>query len=115
MSTTKKGYRIAPEVREQILKRIKEERIPVLQAAEEHGVSTHTIYKWLTKGASGHPSWSEFAKVKKENRALVELLGEPTVKLSTAEKKNWPRSRDRPLGLHESPSKVETSERPRHS
>lgn len=88
MNKTKRGYRISNEVREQILKRVKDEGVPVTQAAEEHGVSTYTIYKWLTKGASGHPSWSEVTKLKKENRALVELLGELTVKLSTAQKKS---------------------------
>ncbi len=86
--TTKKPYRISKEVREQVLKRIKEDGISVAQASEEHGVSTHTIYKWLTKGASGNPSWSEVSKLKKENKALLGLLGEVTMKLSHAQKKS---------------------------
>ena len=86
MATTKK-YRISKEVRDQILKRIKDEGVSVAQASEEHGVSTHTIYRWRTKGASGSPSWSEIAKLKKENKALLELVGEITMKLSASQKK----------------------------
>jgi len=88
MTTTNKKFRISPEVKDQILKRIKDGGISVIQAAEEHGVSTHTIYRWLTKGASSNPSWSEIAKLKKENKALLELVGEITVKLSQAQKKS---------------------------
>lgn len=39
MTTIKKVYRIAPDVKEQILKRIKEEGISVAQVAKEYGVS----------------------------------------------------------------------------
>ena len=87
MTTTNKKHRISHEVRGQILKRIKDEGVPVAQAAEEHGVSTHTIYRWLTGGASSNPSWTEVAKLKKENKALLELAGEITMKLSASQKK----------------------------
>ena len=40
----KKNYRIAPDVRDQILKRIKEEGASVTQAAKDHGASEATIY-----------------------------------------------------------------------
>jgi transposase-like protein len=85
--TTKK-YRISKEVKDQVLKRIKDEEVSVSKAAEEHGISTHTIYRWLTAGASANPSWSEVAKLKKENKGLLELVGEITMKLSHAQKKN---------------------------
>lgn len=88
MSTPKIGHRVAREVREQILKRIKEEGIPVQQVSEEHGVSTKTIYSWLTKGTSKNPSWVEVAKLKKQNQELLSLVGEITVKLSQAQKKS---------------------------
>lgn len=87
-STTKKGYRVSKDVKEQILKRIKDEGISVSQAGQEHGVSTQTIYSWLTKGVSQNPSWSEFSKLKKENKGLLELVGSLTVKLSQAQKNN---------------------------
>lgn len=86
MTITKK-HRISKEVRDQVLKRIKDEGVSVSQASEEHGISTHTIYRWLTKGVSGNPSWREISKLKKENKALLELVGEITMKLSCAQKK----------------------------
>lgn len=70
------------------MKRIKDEGIPVAQAAKDHGVSEATIYTWLTKGASNHPSWVEVAKLKKENHMLLAMVGELTVKLSLSQKKN---------------------------
>ena len=88
MGTPKIGHRVSREVKEQILKRIKEEGIPVLQAAEEHGVSTKTIYGWLTNGTSKNPSWMEVAKLKKQNQELLALVGEITMKLSQAQKKS---------------------------
>ena len=86
MTTIKKGYHVAKEVREQILKRIKEEGIPVAQASQDHGVSEATIYKWLTKGVTSGPSWAEFARLKKEHKGLLELVGSLTVKLSMTQK-----------------------------
>ena len=88
MATTKRGYHVAKELKEQILKRIKEEGVSVSQASSDHGVSEATIYKWLTKGVSNNPSWTEFSRLKKENKGLLELVGSLTVKLSHAQKKN---------------------------
>lgn len=82
-----KKYRIAPEVREQILTRIKNEGVSVAQAAKDHGVSAHSIYKWLG-GSADAPSYAEVAKLRRENKALLELVGEMTLKLSEAQKKN---------------------------
>ncbi len=84
----KKKYRIAPEVREQVLKRIKEEGISVSVAAKDAGITTSTIYGWLGQGAEGAPSWSEYVKLKRENKMLLELVGEITLKLSESQKKN---------------------------
>lgn len=55
----KKGYKVSKEIKDQILKRVKEEGISVIQAAEDHGVSTKTIYNWLTKGVTKQVSWGE--------------------------------------------------------
>lgn len=87
-TNTKKGYRVAKEIKEQILKRVKEEGVSVPQASKDHGVSEAAIYKWLTKGVSNNPSWAEFSRLKKENKGLLELVGFLTVKLSQAQKKN---------------------------
>ena len=45
-----KRHVIPPDVRAQILKRLKEDGVPVATLAEEHGISTKTIYNWLSRG-----------------------------------------------------------------
>lgn len=80
-------FKVSPEVKQQILKRIKEEGVSVTQAAEEHGLSTQTIYGWIAKGVTAPPSVVELSRLKRENQTLHEIIGRLTVKLSLAEKK----------------------------
>lgn len=84
----KKGYRIAPEIKDQILKRVREDGAPIAQIAQEHGISDRTIYGWLTKGMSGTPSLGELVRVKRQNEELLSLVGELTLKASQSQKKN---------------------------
>jgi len=81
-----KFYKVSSDVKEQILNRIKNEGISVKQAAEDHGLSTRTIYGWLSKGVAGQPSLVEYSKLKKENQALKEMLGEVTMELKRSQK-----------------------------
>lgn len=82
-----KRHKIAPEVKEQIINRIKNDGISVVQAAKEHGVAEGTIYTWIAKKVVGHPTLSEIIKLKKENAQLLQLVGEITLKLSETQKK----------------------------
>lgn len=84
----KKNYKIAPEIKADILRRIKDEGVTVAQAAEQHGISEKTVYGWLSKGAQGAPTWSQLNRAKRENQQLLQLVGELTAKLSTAQKKS---------------------------
>jgi transposase-like protein len=84
----KKSFKISQEIKEQILKRIKEEGLPVSQIAEEHGVSPNTIYGWLSRNIKAQPGWRELSKLQKDNKELLALVGELTIKLSQAQKKN---------------------------
>jgi len=83
-----KKNRIAPEVREQILKRIKEEGISVEAAAKDAGVHNTTIYGWLGRGVKGNPSLGELIRLRRENAELLALVGELTLKASQTQKKN---------------------------
>ena len=83
-----KQYHISKEIKEEILKKIKDEGKSVGQLATDYGISTKAIYNWLTKGVSKQPNWREMVKLKKDNKALLELVGELTVKLSQAQKKS---------------------------
>ena len=70
------------------MNRIKNDGVSVIDAAKEHGISENTIYGWIAKKVDGNPSLSEIVKLKKENRQLLELVGEITLKLSETQKKN---------------------------
>lgn len=83
-----KRHRIAPEVKEQILNRIKNDGISVAEAAKDHGISDQTIYRWIAKKVEGQPTLSELLKLKRENAQLLTLVGEMTLKLSETQKKN---------------------------
>lgn len=83
----KKSYKISQELKDQILKRVKEEGVPVSQAAQEHGIHESTIYTWLGKGAET-TSAAELLRLKRDKKALLELVGEMTLKLSESQKKN---------------------------
>lgn len=83
----KKKQIIAKEVKDQIVERIKNQGVSVSQAAQEHGISTNTIYTWLSKKTEGGPGVLETAKLKKENKELRELVGELTFQLSKSQKK----------------------------
>ena len=84
----KKTYRIAPEIKEQILKRIKEEGTPVSHAAKEHGLNPATVYNWLGKGVTGSPTIGELVKLKRRNEELLALVGELTLSMSRSQKKS---------------------------
>jgi len=75
------------EVREQILKRVKDDGIPISQIASEHGITPRTIYQWISRSVTAPPSVLEIGKLKRENQALKEMLGELTMELSLAKKK----------------------------
>ena len=49
----RKAHKIATEVKQEILRQIKEEGVAVSQPAKEHGISDATIYCWLGKGVRG--------------------------------------------------------------
>lgn len=78
---------VSADVKQQILNRIKNDGIPIVQIAQEHGISAKSIYNWLSRGVQGQPTWMDIAKLKKENRALKELLGALAYERSVAQKK----------------------------
>lgn len=83
-----KGHpRVNQEVKEQIIKRIKEEGLPVSQVASEHGLKPRTIYQWIARGVTAPPSILEISKLRRENQALKELIGQITLEMSLSKKK----------------------------
>jgi len=84
---------IAHDLKNQIINRIKNDGVTVVQAAKEHGVNETTIYAWITKKIDGQPTPSEIIRLKRENEQLYKLVGEITLKLSGAQKRNETRGR----------------------
>lgn len=82
-----KQYRIAPEIKEQILARIKNGGVSVTDAAKDHGVNPTTVYEWLKGSVESGPSYAELSRLKKENLDLKLLLAEVMLRLSEAQKK----------------------------
>lgn len=82
-----KKHKIAPELKEQIINRIKNDGITVNQAAKDHGISENTIYAWLSRKVEGQPTLAEIVRLKRENAQLLQLVGEITLKLSETQKK----------------------------
>ncbi len=85
---------VRPHVKEQILKRLKEEGVPVAKLAEEHGISIKTVYGWLSRGMTNkEPSLLAYARFKKENQALKELVGNLTLMLEAEKKRSLAEAR----------------------
>lgn len=71
-----KTFKVIPkEIKEQILNRIKNEGVTVIQAANDAGLSPKTIYNWLRTKTLANVSILEVARLRRENRLLLEMLG----------------------------------------
>lgn len=82
--------RVPREIREEILKKVKEEGLPVAKAAKEYGVNPQSIYNWLggpVNGSKINP-FLEVNRLKKENKELYELLGKATAMMEKQKKEN---------------------------
>jgi transposase len=83
----KQGFRIAKEIKDEIINKLKHDGLSVMDAAKQYGISDKTIYNWLGTKAKGSVSLVEYNRLKKENDQLKHLIGEVTLKLSTQEKR----------------------------
>ena len=82
-----KYNRVAPDIKEQIIGRIKNDGITIKQVASEHGVPESTVATWIARRVEGQPSLGDIIKLKKENDELKRLVGDITLKLSETQKK----------------------------
>lgn len=49
----KQGFRIAKEIKDEIINKLKHDGLSVLDAAKQYGISDKTIYNWLGTKAKG--------------------------------------------------------------
>ena len=79
---------VSPEIRAEVLRKLKDDGQAVPDLAKQYGLSTKTIYRWVAKGVTAPPSILEVARLKREISTLHEIIGRITVKLSVSEKKD---------------------------
>jgi transposase-like protein len=83
---SKKQHSVPKDLKIQILDRVKNSGKTIKEIANEHGISSVTIYAWLKEGVVGVTS-REVLKLEKENKELKQIIGELTVQLGTSQKK----------------------------
>ena len=76
----KRGIHVPADVKEYILKRVKESGKPVKEIAKEHGIPKSRIYTWL-KNETGGSSEPQLLRLQKENQLLKQLVAELPLKI----------------------------------
>ncbi len=74
---------IDPQIKAEILTKIRDEGMRVVEVAEQYGVSSKTIYTWLRSNVlnSNTSLILQLNRLKKENEQLYNLLGRATAEL----------------------------------
>ena len=75
---------ITQEIKNEIISRIKNNGEAVSKLALEYSVSVKTIYGWLRKQSEKQVSFLEHARLKRENRLLLEIVGKLTLEKNQA-------------------------------
>lgn len=71
-----KGYpTLTSEQKREIIQRVKEKGESVADLARDYGAKPKTIYKVLQKTVVGPNTMLEIARLKRENKALVSIIG----------------------------------------
>jgi transposase-like protein len=84
---SKVGNNIPKDVKEYVMKRVKEGGKSVAEIAKEHGIGKTAIYKWLKEETGG--SDPLVFKLQKENHLLKQLVAELSLKIRETEKRGW--------------------------
>jgi transposase-like protein len=72
---------IDPVKKQAIITKIRDEGRRATEVAAEYGVSTKTIYGWLSAGVGGDGSALEISRLKRELEAVYGVLGKVTAEL----------------------------------
>lgn len=84
----KRGVHVPKDVKDYILKRVREGEKSAADIAEEHGVTRSAVYRWL-KEETGGESNPLVGKLQKENQLLKQLVAELSLKIRESEKRGW--------------------------
>jgi transposase-like protein len=70
------GYkRIAPEIKQEILNKVKNEGTKLEELAASYGIHPDTIRNWLKAGITPGSSLAEINRLKRENQQLLLTIG----------------------------------------
>ena len=85
----KRGIHVPKDVKEFVLKKVRESGKPVAEIAKEHGISKSRIYLWLKGETTGGGVDPQFLRLQKENQLLKQLVAELSLKIREGEKRGW--------------------------
>jgi transposase-like protein len=89
-----RGYpALSEEQKQEIIKRIKEQGERVPELAKEYGVDRKTIYNLLRRLAQGPGALLELSKLKRENEALLKIIGQLTAEQKLGKKTTYGKPR----------------------
>ncbi len=80
------GQIVSNEVKQQAIAAVRDEGKRVVDVAVEFGVTTKSIYRWLSSGIGGDRSALEIARLKRELEAVYGVLGKVTAELKHPKK-----------------------------
>lgn len=86
--TSKRGVHVPKDVKEYILKKVKESGKSAAEIAAEHGIGKSALYRWLRDETSGSAD-PRLMHLQKENQLLKQLVAELSLKVRENEKKGW--------------------------
>lgn len=70
---------IAQDIKDQIILRVKHNGEAVSALSSEYNISVKTIYGWLRKQSGSNVNVLEMARLKRENKLLLEIVGRLTL------------------------------------
>ncbi len=77
---------IAAEIKNEIIRKAKEDACPVAELSKQYGISDKTIYAWLKIGASPGATIVANNRLRRENEQLIHTIGCLTVALHKQKK-----------------------------
>jgi len=77
---------VSKEVKEEILLKVKAGE-PVAALAKQYGISDKAIYNWIGGRTTKKVSWLDYAKLKRENQQLKEIIGVLSLEVEKSKKK----------------------------
>lgn len=81
-------YKTIPkEIRDQVLSRIKNDGVSVTNAAHDAGISSKTVYGWLShESRATNCNLIEFNRLKRESQGLYEIIGKLTAHIEKSKR-----------------------------